>query len=247
MTRGSRLRTAGSWQDDDLEGDPRKLGSGCTSVSERMFVLGIDPGLSRCGFGLVRRDRSGTTAVAHGVLCTPPDDHIAIRLSAMNAKLRALIAEYRPDVVVVERVFFQTNARTAMGVAQASGLALAAAVDGGCDVEQYTSNEVKQAITGFGASDKATMQRMIARLLGLAEPPKPADAADALALALHHLSMAPYRKTTGATGCTVDTTRIASSVGGAPGVFGRARIATHLAGGLELKGSATEEKGASVK
>ena len=163
-----------------------------------MFVLGIDPGLSRCGFGLVRRTRSGQEAVGHGVLQTPPGDHLPSRLASMNHQLRALMAEHRPDVVVVERVFFQTNARTAMGVAQASGLALAAAHDGGCDIAQYTSNEVKLSIAGFGGATKDQVQRMVQRVLRLDTLPRPADAADALALALHHLAIAPMLRTAGA-------------------------------------------------
>lgn len=94
-------------------------------------------------------------------------------------------------MVVVERVFFQVNARTAMSVGQASGLALAAAAGEGCEVVEYTSNEVKQTVTGYGAADKAQVQRMVQALLGLAQPPRPPDAADALALALCHLTVAP--------------------------------------------------------
>jgi crossover junction endodeoxyribonuclease RuvC len=163
-----------------------------TRFCERMFVLGIDPGLSRLGFGAVRRTRTGSVSVEHGVLCTPPTDALPARLAAMNAQLRALIGRLKPDAVVVERVFFQTNVRTAMGVAQASGLALAAAYDANCTIAQYTSNEVKLAITGYGAADKGQMQRMVQRILNLAELPKPADAADALGLALHHLAVAPF-------------------------------------------------------
>jgi crossover junction endodeoxyribonuclease RuvC len=160
-----------------------------------MFVLGIDPGLSRLGFGAVRRTRKGSVlleAVEHGVLSTPPTDELPARLASMNHQLRALIHRLKPDAVVVERVFFQTNVRTAMGVAQASGLALAAAFDANCIIAQYTSNEVKQAITGYGAADKGQMQRMVQRILNLEELPKPADAADALGLALHHLAVAPF-------------------------------------------------------
>jgi crossover junction endodeoxyribonuclease RuvC len=157
-----------------------------------MFVLGIDPGLSRLGFGAVRRTRQGSVSVEHGVLSTPPTDELPARLASMNHQLRSLINRLKPDAVVVERVFFQTNVRTAMGVAQASGLALAAAYDANCMIAQYTSNEVKQAITGYGAADKGQMQRMVQRILNLEELPKPADAADALGLALHHLAVAPF-------------------------------------------------------
>ncbi|HEX7166881.1 MAG TPA: crossover junction endodeoxyribonuclease RuvC [Acidimicrobiales bacterium] len=156
-----------------------------------MFVLGVDPGLSRCGYGAVRKDGAALRAIACGVITTEPTAPLPSRLATMNREMRALLADLRPDAVVVERVFFQTNVRTAMSVGQASGLALAAAHDAGCDVFQYTANEVKHAVTGYGAAPKEQVQRMVQSLLGLAAVPKPADAADALALALCHLAIAP--------------------------------------------------------
>ena len=113
------------------------------------------------------------------------------RLACLAADLRSLIGECSPDVVAVERVFFQTNVRTAISVAQASGVALAAAAAAGCEVAEYTSNEVKQAVAGYGAATKDQVQRMVAAQLCLTERPRPPDAADALALALCHLSVAP--------------------------------------------------------
>ena len=159
--------------------------------SERMFVLGIDPGLSRCGYGCVERTPAGLRAVAVGVLVTPPADPVPERLAVLDRDLRALIADLRPDAVAVERLYFQVNARTAMAVAQASGLVLAAAAGAGCQVSQYTPNEVKQAVAGYGSAPKEQVQRMVQTLLGLAERPRPPDAADALALALCHLAGAP--------------------------------------------------------
>ena len=156
-----------------------------------MFVLGIDPGLSRCGYGAVRRDRGANRAVACGVIRTDPAAALPQRLAALDAELRVLLADLAPDVVVVERVFFQTNVRTAMSVGQASGLALAAAAGAGCEVVQYTANEVKQAVAGYGAATKEQVQRMVQTLLQLPVVPRPADAADALALALCHLAVAP--------------------------------------------------------
>ena len=157
-----------------------------------MFVLGVDPGLSRCGYGAVRREAGGQLrAVACGVITTPPTDPLPDRLAVLSRELRALLSELEPDSVVVERVFFQTNVRTAMSVGQASGLALAAAAEAGCEVVQYTANEVKQAVTGYGAADKAQVGRMVQSLLSLAAVPKPVDAADALALALCHHAVAP--------------------------------------------------------
>jgi crossover junction endodeoxyribonuclease RuvC len=155
-----------------------------------VFVLGVDPGLSRCGYGLVGRtgDRNGAlSALAAGVIETDPDEPIPNRLFTLQTELRALIAETGPSVVVVERVFFQVNAKTAVSVCQASGLALSAAAERGCEVVQYTSNEVKQALVGYGGATKDQVQRMVATVLGLAEPPSPPDAADALALAVCHM------------------------------------------------------------
>ena len=162
-----------------------------------MFVLGVDPGLSRCGYGLVGRGpgRSGDlVAHAGGVIETPPEDAIPERLFALQGELRSLLSEFRPDVVVVERVFFQVNAKTAVSVCQASGLALAAAAEAGCEVVQYTANEVKQALVGYGSATKDQVQRMVASVLGLAGPPNPPDAADALALAVCHLHSQGLRR-----------------------------------------------------
>jgi crossover junction endodeoxyribonuclease RuvC len=159
-----------------------------------MFVLGIDPGVSRCGYGCVESGPGARArAVGVGVLTTPPSDPLPERLAALDRELRALVAEFRPSVVAVERLFFQTNARTAMSVGQASGLALVAAASAGCEVVQYTPNEVKQAVAGYGSAPKEQVQRMVQSLLGLATVPSPPDAADALALALCHLAMAPLR------------------------------------------------------
>jgi crossover junction endodeoxyribonuclease RuvC len=155
-----------------------------------MFVLGIDPGLTRCGYGVVERRADGSLrAEACGVIRTAVDDELPRRLSTLNRELRSLLDEYGPDAVVVERVFFQTNVRTAMSVGQASGLALVAATDAGCTVAQYTANEVKQAVTGYGAATKEQVGRMVQSLLSLAAVPRPPDAADALALALTHLAV----------------------------------------------------------
>lgn len=159
-----------------------------------MFALGIDPGLSRCGYGAVRTTPAGPRAEAIGVLRTSPDLALPARLAELQAELRALIAELQPDVVAVERVFFQVNVRTAMSVGQASGLAMAEAFSAGCEVAQYSPNEVKLAVTGDGAADKAQVTTMVQRLLSLRTPPKPADAADAAALALCHLAHAPTRR-----------------------------------------------------
>ena len=161
------------------------------------IVLGVDPGVSRCGYGAVAASGSSLAAVACGVIRTPPGDPLPDRLSALFAELEGLVGELRPAAVAVERVFFQTNVRTATSVGQASGLALAVAARAGVPVAQYTPNEVKQAVAGYGAAGKAQVQAMVARLLHLPEAPKPPDAADALALAICHLSAGRFRAAAG--------------------------------------------------
>ena len=162
-----------------------------------MFVLGIDPGLSRCGYGCLRRVGGRTTAVAMGVLRTPATAAVPDRLGELQREIRGLLVELRPSVVAVEKVFFQANASTAMSVAAASGVVMAEAVNAGCQVSLYTPNQVKEAVAGYGAASKEQMQRMVQTLLGLEAPPKPADAADALALALCHLAVAPFAAAVG--------------------------------------------------
>lgn len=163
-----------------------------------MFVMGVDPGLSRCGYGVVESSpgvtSSGLRAVAAGVITTPVTASTPHRLAALGRELRTLLDEYRPGVVAVERVLFQTNARTAMGVGQASGLALAAAADLGAEVVEYSPNEVKLAVTGYGAATKSQVQSMVQTILGLETLPRPADMADALALAICHLGRAPLAR-----------------------------------------------------
>lgn len=156
-------------------------------------VLGIDPGLSRCGYGAVRRDGPRLVPVAYGVLRTPSDAPVPERLAMLQADLDALLDDVAPAVVAVERVLFQVNARTAITVGQASGLALVGAARRGIPIAHYSPNEVKLAVTGDGAADKAQVQAMVTRLCHLDVPPRPADAADALALAVCHVWAAPIR------------------------------------------------------
>jgi crossover junction endodeoxyribonuclease RuvC len=157
-------------------------------------VLGIDPGLSRCGWGLVVRGRAGALhAEAAGVLRTPSDQALPQRLAQLADELAELIRTLAPDAVAVERVFFQTNVRTAMSVGQASGLALAAAARAGLTVAEFTPNEVKQAVTGYGGAPKEQVQDMVRVVLGLVDVPKPPDVADALALAVCLHAAAPVR------------------------------------------------------
>ena len=154
-----------------------------------MFVLGVDPGLSRCGYGCVIGPIGSERAVAAGVITTDVALPVPKRLALLRSELVALIEEFHPDVVVVERVLFQTNARTAMSVGQASGVALLTASEANIEVVEYSSNEVKLAVAGYGAATKVQVQTMVARLLKLARVPDPPDIADALALALCHLAV----------------------------------------------------------
>lgn len=163
-------------------------------------VLGIDPGLTRCGYAVV--DGEGptrATAVSLGVIRTPASDPLPRRLASLRLEFGALIREFEPQVVAVEQVFFQVNVRTAMSVGQASGLALAEASLAGCEVIQYTPNQVKDAVAGWGGADKAQVQKMVKLRLRLSSVPKPADAADAAALALCHLATSPMTQRVRAT------------------------------------------------
>jgi crossover junction endodeoxyribonuclease RuvC len=160
------------------------------------LVLGIDPGMSRCGYGVVRRDGAQFEAVAYGVIRTPARDELPTRLATLLRELDALLVEYPPVALAVERVLFQVNTRTAMSVGQASGLALALAGRAGVPVAHYSPNEVKLAVAGDGAAGKYEVQQMVTRLLHLPDVPEPPDAADALALALCHWWRAPLAAAT---------------------------------------------------
>jgi len=155
--------------------------------SGSLRVLGVDPGLTRCGVGVVDVARNRSASLVHvGVVRTEPSMPIEQRLAAIAAGLRAVFAEHRPDVVAVERVFAQHNRSTVMGTAQASGIALLLAGEFGLPAATHTPSEVKAAVTGYGSADKLQVQTMVARVLRLDALPQPADAADALALALCH-------------------------------------------------------------
>ena len=153
-----------------------------------MRVLGVDPGLTRCGLGVVEGAAGRPlTAVGVGVVRTPPGDDLGARLVAIAAELETWLDRYAPDAVAVERVFAQHNVRTVMGTAQVSGLAVLAAARRGIPVALHTPSEVKAAVTGNGRADKAQLTTMVVRLLKLSARPSTPDAADALALAMCHL------------------------------------------------------------
>ena len=153
-----------------------------------MRVLGIDPGLTRCGVGVVEGvPGRPCNLVAYYVVYTEPDDDIALRLLHLDKSLAELVEEHRPESVAVERVFSQHNVRTVMGTAQASAVAILAGSRARLPVQTYTPSEVKAAVTGSGTAGKAQLTAMVTRLLSLDAPPRPADAADALALAICHI------------------------------------------------------------
>jgi crossover junction endodeoxyribonuclease RuvC len=155
-------------------------------------VLGVDPGLTRCGLGVVEGVAGRRlSAVAYDVVRTPATDDIGSRLLALECDLESWLAAHRPDVVAVERVFAQHNVRTVMGTAQAAAVAITCAARAGIAVALHTPSEVKAAVTGEGRAGKEQVTSMVTRLLGLAEAPRPADAADALALAICHCWRAP--------------------------------------------------------
>jgi crossover junction endodeoxyribonuclease RuvC len=157
------------------------------------LVLGIDPGTATTGYGVVRLTEAGTLqAVTFGVVLTPPSAPAHQRLLMLYGDLKDLLALHRPDACAVEKLFFQRNISTAIAVGQARGVVLLAIAEAGLDVAEYTPNEVKQAVVGYGAADKRQVQEMVRTLLLLPEIPKPDDAADALAIAITHLHTQRY-------------------------------------------------------
>lgn len=152
-----------------------------------MRVLGVDPGLTRCGVGVVDVASDRTARLVHvDVIRTVPEQPLELRLLTLGRALAAVFDEHRPDAFALERVFAQHNVRTVMGIAQISGIALHLAAERGVRVGLHTPSEVKAAVTGYGAADKRQVTAMVTRLLGLEVAPKPADAADALAIAICH-------------------------------------------------------------
>jgi crossover junction endodeoxyribonuclease RuvC len=153
-----------------------------------MRVLGVDPGLTRCGIGVVDGEPGRALSLAGaGVVRTPSGDDVASRLLALEEEIGDWLDRHRPDAVAVERVFSQRNLRTVMGTAQAGAIAIACAARRGVPVALHTPSEAKAAVTGNGRADKAQVTAMVTRLLNLTDPPRPADTADALALAICHL------------------------------------------------------------
>ena len=159
-----------------------------------MRVLGVDPGLTRCGVGVVDGGPGKRPALVEVlVVRTPAEDDIAHRLLALAVRIEAMMDQHQPDTVAIERVFSQSNVRTVMGTAQAAGVVALAAARRGIPVAWHTPSEVKAAVSGNGNADKAQVTAMVTRLLRLEAAPRPADAADALALAICHLWRSPMQ------------------------------------------------------
>ncbi|MFN2389213.1 MAG: crossover junction endodeoxyribonuclease RuvC [Actinomycetota bacterium] len=153
-----------------------------------MRIIGIDPGIVTMGYGVLERSGGKLDAVTYGVFRSPPELSHGERLALLRTRLLDVIAVHRPEGAAIERLFFNANVRTAMAVGQAAGVALATLAEAGLDAAQYTPPQVKQAVAGVGSATKEQVQAMVASILGLGAAPRPADAADACALAICHLN-----------------------------------------------------------
>jgi crossover junction endodeoxyribonuclease RuvC len=162
-----------------------------------MFVLGIDPGLSTLGYGMLEARGHNLRAVAAGVIRTDPALATGERLAELYRDLDGLLGEHKPDGAAVEQIFVNRNLQTATSVGRASGVVLLVLAQHGVPVAEYTPSAVKRALTGYGNADKAQMKKVVAMRLGLNDLPSPADAADALAIALCHLQGASWRRLAG--------------------------------------------------
>lgn len=191
-----------------------------------MRVLGVDPGLTRCGLGVVEGAAGRTVVMRHvEVVTTPTSLPLPERLLAISRAVSRVIAETSPDVVAVERMFSQNNLHSVMGTAQASAVAVLASAEAGLPVRWHTPTEVKAAVTGSGRAEKAQVAAMVVRILGLSVAPRPVDATDALALAICHVWRGPAAE------------RLAEAVGAAPA--GRIPARAHGRGaGAAMRGTA---------
>lgn len=157
------------------------------------LALGIDPGTATTGYGLVRLTRDGDLfAVQYGILSTPKDATPPARLEMLYSQLQALLKQHKPDSAAVEKLFFSRNVTTALAVGQARGVVLLSLQQAGIKTFEYTPNEVKQAVAGYGGAEKRQVQEMVRALLQLTSIPRPDDAADALAIAITHLNTRHY-------------------------------------------------------
>ena len=157
------------------------------------LVLGIDPGTATIGYAIVHDlPDGGCEAIDYGVITTPKTDSAANRLVQVYDQIKIIISRHQPDSAAVEKLFFQRNITTAIAVGQARGVVMLALAQAGLEIGEYTPNEIKQAVTGYGSADKRQVQEMVKVLLSLDKIPKPDDAADALAIAITHLNTRRY-------------------------------------------------------
>ena len=197
-----------------------------------MLVLGVDPGLTRCGVGLVEGSPGRPLAMRHvEVIATPSTHPLAHRLLHLSSRIRDLIDADPPDVVAVERMFSQHNLHTVMGTAQASAAAVLAAAEAGIPVVWHTPSEVKAAVTGSGRADKAQVAAMVVRILQLTAPPKPVDATDALALAICHIWRGSAASRIDRAVAAVAPSRIPRTAAGGRAAVATSRAAAARAGG----------------
>jgi crossover junction endodeoxyribonuclease RuvC len=154
-------------------------------------IFGIDPGSERTGYGCVETDGRRHHLVACGAITSPAGDPFPLRLARIHRELTALLLTCRPECVAIENLFHANNARSALKLGHARGVAMLAAIQAGCEVVEYTPAEVKRAVVGYGRAEKQQVQQMITLLLGLDQPPTPFDASDALAVAICHLHLRP--------------------------------------------------------
>ena len=163
-----------------------------------MLVLGIDPGTAQTGYGIIQGTPDGSIRlIEYGVIQTQADTVMSDRLLEIYRSLQEIIGRHTIESAAVEKIFFQRNVSTAMSVGQARGVTLLALAERGVEVEEYSPNDIKQAITGYGRAEKAQVQRMVQSLLSMDAIPKPDDAADALAVAICHLQSRTYKKRVG--------------------------------------------------
>ena len=158
-----------------------------------MIILGIDPGTATTGYGVIESIPNKIKLCECGVLKTLPDLPLSLRLKKIYDNIRKIIKKYKPEIIVIEELFFSQNVKTAMSVACARGVAMLAAANSGIDVEEYTPIQVKQNIVGYGRAEKRQVQEMVKILLNLKEIPEPDDAADALALAICYANTSKYK------------------------------------------------------
>jgi crossover junction endodeoxyribonuclease RuvC len=163
-----------------------------------MLVIGIDPGTASTGYGLIHQLSNGQLEpISYGLISTAAGEPMSTRLLSLFSELTAVITEFKPDSAAIEKLYFQRNVSTAISVGQARGVAMLAFAQAGIDIEEYSPNEIKLAVSGYGGADKRQIQAMVKILLNMKEIPKPDDAADALAVAICHCHSSKMREIRG--------------------------------------------------